>query len=308
MRPQEVSIVDAAANLRSWLVLKGLNMPNAQTAKVTKDEGALPPAAPPPQPGAPPAAPPPAADASPAETAKAAMKLPGAKKQELLDVLATVLEDLTATATAVGEAEVDDSAPIPPELGELLMRGVEGLQAAAATVAPAPADGGDPGAAPAEAPPAAVAAAAPISNPGATQSLEQAAFKAAVAKYGSRLARPRLASLKQSLALIQQVVNECDVTPAAVAEAAAGSPPAGGGDAGGGDAGVAKALEAIAASQVKLAEVVQAALAPRGTPVVKSIPNGNAQPTEGGAAPTKPHRWTDDLSERLEQKRAARSA
>lgn len=79
MITQEVSLVDVAANLRRWVVLKN-----------QKGEGTT-------------------------MTAKA-MKMPSSARQSIMDGLSQILDQLAGIGTSVGEAEVDDTAPVPPEL------------------------------------------------------------------------------------------------------------------------------------------------------------------------------------------------
>jgi len=106
---QEVSLVDMAANLRRFIAIKRGEMQPAD--ETTKDAPAAP---------QPPAAAQPAPDAPPAPTEKAPLALPAAAKQTMMDGLAGVLEQLTAVATIVGEAGVDEAAAVPPELVQML--------------------------------------------------------------------------------------------------------------------------------------------------------------------------------------------
>lgn len=76
----EVSLVDKAANLRTFAVIKRDDMP----------------------------------------TQKMTLKLPAAAKQALMDGLGQVIDKVTALASVVGDAEVDDAAAVPTELGTAL--------------------------------------------------------------------------------------------------------------------------------------------------------------------------------------------
>lgn len=106
MLPQQVGIVDRAANERQFLIQKnedGMSGPS----DVKKDEGAAPPpatvqdAAPPPPPAAP---------------AAAAISLPAAAKQALSEGLAALLTQASEIATMIQGATVDDAAPVPGDL------------------------------------------------------------------------------------------------------------------------------------------------------------------------------------------------
>lgn len=83
MITQEVSMVDAAANLRRFVVVKRNETMGEQVAKV-------------------------------------ALRLPPEAKRGIMDGLATALDKLTALATVVGDAEEDAQVFVPPDLGDAL--------------------------------------------------------------------------------------------------------------------------------------------------------------------------------------------
>lgn len=124
MNVQEVSLVDRAANERTFAVTKrsgGMpRMTKAEwTAKAKTVKAAL-------------------AEAlrklagdKSAGVAKLEFKLPTEAKQALMDALADALDRLTALATMVGDAEVDDAAAVPEELASALTQVAELLSGAA---------------------------------------------------------------------------------------------------------------------------------------------------------------------------------
>lgn len=117
MAVQETSLVDQAANLRHFVIVKALErkaMPNAPLQKL-------------------------------------ALKLPEAAKQGIMDGLSSTLDKLTAIATMVGEADVDPAAAVPPDLGMALKQAAEVLTGLADQFAPAEAT--DEGAPPEQTPP-----------------------------------------------------------------------------------------------------------------------------------------------------------
>jgi hypothetical protein len=80
----EVSMVDAAANLRKWVVTKNEDGKMNEPAK------------------------------------KMTLKLPTAAKQALMDGLGQVIDKVTALASVVGDAETDDASAVPEELSTAL--------------------------------------------------------------------------------------------------------------------------------------------------------------------------------------------
>ncbi len=89
-------------------------------------------------------------------TEKMTLKLPGDAKQGIMDGLVQCLDKSTALATMVGEAEVDDTASVPAELGTALSQVGEMYMGMAKQYAPAAAaPPGDAPAPDAPAPPAA---------------------------------------------------------------------------------------------------------------------------------------------------------
>lgn len=107
MRIKEVSGVDKPANLRPFLLAK------RDTMAVTNKD--MPPAAPPVQAAAPPPAAPPPAAPAPAATGQLG-PMPARVRQAVLDASASAIEAIQSIAMAVGEAPIDESAPIPPEI------------------------------------------------------------------------------------------------------------------------------------------------------------------------------------------------
>lgn len=117
MLTEAVGIVDKAANGEEFLVVKRAEMGDAagaetgvqKTAKAEGDAGAA--AA---------ATDVATAGSGAAQAQKAPMKLPAAAKEAMLTGLSGALEKLSAVADMVNGAEVDDAAPVPPELGQAL--------------------------------------------------------------------------------------------------------------------------------------------------------------------------------------------
>lgn len=115
MEINEVSAVDAAANQRRWIITKGLQM----KTKIAKME----------------------------------LALPEAAKQGLMDAVAQGLDQLTAIATAVGDAKVDEAAAVPEALCAAMKEVAEALAGAAAQYMGAPAEAPAEEAGPDSAPP-----------------------------------------------------------------------------------------------------------------------------------------------------------
>lgn len=93
-------MVDAAANLRQFVVVKRNNMSDEQVNKV-------------------------------------ALRLPSEAKRGIMDGLATALDKLTALATVVGDAEEDDQVFVPPDLGDALRQSSDLIAGMADQFAPA---------------------------------------------------------------------------------------------------------------------------------------------------------------------------
>jgi hypothetical protein len=102
MEINEVSTVDAAANQRRWIITKGLQM----KTKIAKME----------------------------------LALPEAAKQGLMDAVAQGLDQLTAIATAVGDAKVDEAAAVPEALCMAMKEVADALAGAAQQYMGAPAE------------------------------------------------------------------------------------------------------------------------------------------------------------------------
>jgi hypothetical protein len=146
---QEVSLVDRAANEKKFAIAKRAPMPKMSkadwTAKAKLVKTALV------------AAMQKLAGDKAAGVAKLEFKLPSEAKQSLMDGLADALDRLTALATMVGDAEVDDGAGVPEELVSALTQVAELLQGTAGQYAAgeaAPAEGGEAPAGEAEGAPA----------------------------------------------------------------------------------------------------------------------------------------------------------
>lgn len=131
MNVQEVSLVDRAANERKFAIAKRdgamPKMTKAEwAAKATVVKAAL------------------AevmaklAGSKAAGVAKLEFALPTEAKQSLMDGLADALDRLTALATMVGDAQVNDSAPVPPELVSALVQVAELLEGTASQFGPPP--------------------------------------------------------------------------------------------------------------------------------------------------------------------------
>jgi hypothetical protein len=122
-----VGLVDKPANLRPFVVTK------ADTAPADTAPGAAAPAA-----GQSAEA---AKDATTetAPAAKAELVFSPEAKQAALEAVGVCLEELSAIATMIADAKTQDGAPVPAELGQLLMGVADRLEAAAEANAPAPA-------------------------------------------------------------------------------------------------------------------------------------------------------------------------
>ncbi len=119
MQTQEVSLVDAAANLRRYVIVK-------------RDEGIM--------------------SEQNNRTVKVALRLPTEAKQGIMDGLGQALDKWTALASMVGEAEADDAATVPTDLGMALSQCGDLVKGLAEQYAPAPAEAGEE-APPSDAPP-----------------------------------------------------------------------------------------------------------------------------------------------------------
>lgn len=192
MKVQEVSLVDLAANLRKWILLKRAEMTkNADTSKERAGRsGAV-------------------AVSNPDDETKKQepIALPGQVKANLTGTLADALEKLGALAEMVGAATIDDAAPVPPMVPELLTQCAALLTGAAEQLA-APAPETEPPPAPEAGPPAAEpmeeaakdadgddVAKADELGAEAEKALEKA--RGIIAKAGAKMARRRLREMKQ---------------------------------------------------------------------------------------------------------------
>lgn len=102
-------MVDSAANLRRFVIVK-------------RDEGSV--------------------MSEKQKTTKVALRLPTEAKQGIMDGLGQVLDKLTAIAGMVGEAEADDAATVPADLGMALTQCADLIKGLADQYAPAaPAEG-----------------------------------------------------------------------------------------------------------------------------------------------------------------------
>lgn len=199
MKVQEVSLVDVAANLRKWILLKRAEM-------TTKADGAEP-----------------AGD----ETKKQeAIALPGQVKANLTGTLADMLELAGALAEMVGAATIDDAAQVPPTVPEMLTQIAQMATAAAEQLAAPPPESAPPQV-PEAAPPAATMPEEPMAaskdaegdvakqDEGlaeqAAKALEQA--HGIIAKAGRKMAARRLREMKahvEGLVKLLQELGEAD--------------------------------------------------------------------------------------------------
>lgn len=291
IKTQEVSLVDNGANLRRFVIVKRNDMTQTTTAKV-------------------------------------ALRLPTEAKQGIMDGLGQMLDKLTALATMVGDAETDDAAVVPPDLGLALRQCGEMCIAIADQYSPAAEPA--PEAAPPDAEPAAMAAPPPAAAPGevgkalppaqadpltlaaqkdpltmAPKTMQAAAdlFKAMgdeiadVAKAGRKISGGRFKKLSELHDALGKLLNELSYDDAAAAAGLLGedAPPAK--KAAGAD--VAKQLAdlraQVASQQETIAKFNRApADAPRARPA-----------GEGGGAPSAV-RWPTDMSADLHNRRAGR--
>lgn len=90
METKEVSLVDRAANLRNFLVVKSEGVEMSVPAKATAET-----------------------------TQKEAMTLPEEDRTAMIGILHDALEVLTGVATTLKESTIDDSASVPPELAKM---------------------------------------------------------------------------------------------------------------------------------------------------------------------------------------------
>lgn len=233
LRTQEVALVDHAANLRKWIVVKGMTMTEAAEATkkdfeecvaqgndpedcaVAEEEGvelAQPPGAPAgettakaPEPPLPVDAPMPPADAPPADApAAGGLALPGEVKQGLLDTLALLLDKMTTLAEMVNGATEQEGAAVPPELGQLLGETAMVFDGLVDQYAP----GGEAPAAPAPdgSMPAEEKALTPVAQ--AAASVAKAAVAISTSKAGRKMAGSRLSMLKQAYEILSGLLKE----------------------------------------------------------------------------------------------------
>lgn len=306
MAINEVSLVDAAANLRKWVLTKRDN--SMSTEKMT-------------------------------------LKLPGAAKQGIMDGLASALDKATALSTMIGDAEVDDAAVVPAELGAALMQVGEMFEGMATQYAGSAADaadankppaneGGQPPPTTAESP-TGKALPPPHTDPGYKSelhdgdSLKQIYTKAiglvgemdALTKAGRKIAGHRYKSLQDLHSTLGKLLNDLAFDEASEANAAAG------GDAkknetaatAKNDGGTATPPSATPVTEDKLAEITKAANDTRDAllkriadqdakiaAITKASGVSNAGAVEGdGKPPSGDVKWASDMSaERAAQKQA----
>lgn len=300
MMVQEVSLVNQAANLRKFVLVKRDDMttPTQATTKMT-------------------------------------LKLPSAAQQGLMDGLAQVLDKLTALATMVGDAEKDDTASVPTELTTALNQVsemIEGMssqygapppdETAAAPSAPGTEAAGTPPATPPA--PEAGKALDPAAKNLPPECKDGSSFKqelhdgdslaqllhkgialahtelATVDKAGRKMAGARYKKLSELHDSLGKLLNELAFDEASAAEA--------------GKAGtekIAKADESQLTELVKRANETIETLKKRlgeveGTvaQVAKSTVPSNGGPLEGSGAPSEV-KWGFDMSAEVAKKKAA---
>jgi hypothetical protein len=120
MKVQEVSLVDVAANLRKWVLLKRAEMTEKADEKKPEMK-----------------------DAGPG-VQKQEIMLPAQVKANLTGALADALELLGSLAEMVGAATVDDAAAVPPVVGEMLTQAAAMLSGAAEQLAAPPPESAPP--------------------------------------------------------------------------------------------------------------------------------------------------------------------
>lgn len=302
MMVQECSVVDAAANLRKFVLIK-----RDDTMGDTNVQ-------------------------------KEALKLPSAAKQGIMDGLAQALDKLTALATLVGDAEVDDAAAVPPDLGAALNQTAELMEGMAAQYCAAPpTDEAPPAGAEGEPPPPAAGAEGGVAPPAGKSvdgvevgkglpseqhdgesmkeqhdgdSLSQVMRKAVAAahielasleKAGRKIATARYKKLSELHDTLGKLLNELAYDDAA--EAAGASASDAKKDAG--NEALKKAVEEGKAAQTALATK----LAEQDKQIaVLSKQQGvsNSRPVEGGGAPPQAVVWPFDMSAALKKNKAAK--
>jgi hypothetical protein len=318
MITQEVSMVDAAANLRRFVVVKRNDTMSEQVAKV-------------------------------------ALRLPPEAKRGIMDGLATALDKLTALATVVGDAEEDAQVFVPPDLGDALRQCSElvaGLAdqyaAAPAPAEPPPADANAPApdagvppeiGAPAPAEPAMMGLGKalpppekdsltlapekdPLTMAPQTKSAIAEAFKACASemaetmKAGRKIAGQRYKKLAELHDTLGKLLNELaydDAADAAGIAGAEGAPAAKACATGGKDktkkedeTPVAKAADPSVTQVLALAKAGAEAIAKQGEAVAKSRTpeTPRARSAEGGGAPSAV-RWPLDMSAALAKRKKA---
>jgi hypothetical protein len=314
MITQEVSMVDAAANLRRFVVVKRNNtMADEQVAKV-------------------------------------ALRLPPEAKRGIMDGLATALDKLTALATVVGDAEEDEQVFVPSDLGDALRQCAELVGGLAAQYVPAqpeqpteeapaepeaaPSEPGVPDAIAAPAEPAMMGKALPpaettpltlapqnepLTMAPQTKAMIADAFKAIAgeiaetAKAGRKIAGQRYKKLAELHDTLGKLLNELAYDDAAGAAGlgseAEGAPAA---KACASDGKKTKKDEPVAkAADPKLAEVL--ALTKANAEKIEAIEKANRTPetprarsAEGGGAPSTV--WPMDMSAALAKRKRAEKA
>lgn len=184
-RTQAVGIVDRAANGEMFLVQKSAPMPEETLPPAVAD----------------------AAKAPEAPAAAAALKMPAAIKQAMTDGLGIALERCAMLAEKVAVAEVDDAAPVPPELLQLAMEAEDALGALVEPYEEA------------------MLAAPPVTVPGQPDAAQKAACAPApsAAATKRRMAMKRLMSLKDTSKALTDAASKLGET-IAWAEGASGMP------------------------------------------------------------------------------------
>jgi hypothetical protein len=184
-----------------------------------------PPHAPPAAPAAPPPPAAPPAGAAPPD-AGGGLKLPGAVKSAMIDGLSQLLDKLSSVAEAVNGAAVDDTAPVPPQLGQMFEGCdaiLDGLMSQYGVPDPDAAQAPPGGAPP---PPAQKSAdgAAMSEIAMAAAGVAKAAVAVSTAKIGRKMAQPRLTMLKQAYDILSGLLKEL-VEQHGATDDIAGAPP-----------------------------------------------------------------------------------
>lgn len=273
----EVSLVDRAANLRRWVIVKR-NADMSTTEVVSK------------------------------------VALPSAARQAMLDGISGVLEKLTAIASMIGDAEIDDAATVPAELAGTIDQCSEMLRGVAEQYMEKPS--GEPEveveveaekkAAPAEEPMDESGKACKEPTKKGEEVVDESDVEKqaeAIAKAGRKIARARFEKLlgmqKELESLIKELSDVVEEEPEAKSASESVQKEAG-------EQAVAPSvsLEEVNSKLDTLTAIVKASASIQAAPIVVPTPNGGV--VEGAAKPTvQAVRWSNDLAAEIKQARSS---